>query len=104
MVSVVYRFNFFYFWGFKLKKKAQGLSLNTIIIAVIVLIVLVVLIVIFSGKIGGFRKGLDNCDGTCESSAANCGSDKTPIFLINCDDDGDGKADGGNYCCTTQNG
>jgi len=35
-------------------RKAQGLSLNTIIIAVLVLIVLVVLIVIFSGKLGDF--------------------------------------------------
>ena len=82
-----------------MNKKAQGLSLNTIIIAVIVLIVLVILILIFSGKIGGFRRGINACDGTCESSSSDCGDDKNPIYLINCDDDGDGKADDGNYCC-----
>ena len=34
-----------------MKNKAQGMSLNVIIIAVIVLIVLVVLVLVFSGKI-----------------------------------------------------
>ncbi len=35
-------------------KKAQGMSLNVIIIAVLALIVLVVLVVIFAGKAGQF--------------------------------------------------
>lgn len=39
-------------------KKAQGLSLNTIIIAAIVLIVLIVLWAIFTGRMGGFTKGV----------------------------------------------
>ena len=37
-----------------MKKNAQGLSLNTVVIASIVLIVLVVLIGIFTGHIGGW--------------------------------------------------
>ena len=42
--------------------KAQGLSLNTIIIAALVLIVLVVLIVIFTGKMGSFVTNVESCD------------------------------------------
>ena len=41
-------------------KKAQGLSLNTIIIAAIVLIVLVVLIMVFTGRMGWFTRGIVN--------------------------------------------
>ena len=37
-------------------KKAQGLSINVIIIAAIALIVLVVLVAIFSGRLGDFGK------------------------------------------------
>ena len=41
-------------------RKAQGLSLNTIIIAAIVLVVLVVLFLIFTGRMGSFAVGVDN--------------------------------------------
>ncbi len=37
-------------------KRAQGLALNTIIIAILVVVVLVVLILIFTGMIGGSAK------------------------------------------------
>ena len=80
-------------------KKAQGLSLNTIIIAVLVLIVLVILVLIFSGKIVDFREGISSCSVRCESSSAECLEDENPIYLSGCDADADGKADGGNYCC-----
>ncbi len=51
-------------------KKAQGISINTIIIALIALTVLVVLIAIFSGAIGGWISGVNTCEGkgTCASS------------------------------------
>lgn len=39
-------------------KKAQGLSLTTIIVAAIALIVLVILVMIFTGRIGIFSKGV----------------------------------------------
>jgi len=43
-------------------KKAQGLSLNTIIIAIVVLIVLVVLIMIFTGYFGSrFTPEVTSC-------------------------------------------
>jgi len=82
-------------------KKAQGLSLNTIIIAVLVLIVLVILIILISGRMRDFRKGINACDGTCEISTSDCDEDENPVYLINCDD-GSGPEEGENYCCMEQ--
>jgi hypothetical protein len=52
-----------------MNKKAQGLSLNTIIVAIIVLIVLVVIIMLFTGYFGSkFTPGVTSCGaqgGTC---------------------------------------
>lgn len=42
-------------------KKAQGLSLNVIIIAALALIVLVVLVFIFSGRLKIFGQSVENC-------------------------------------------
>jgi hypothetical protein len=48
--------------GMKMKRKAQGLSLNTIIVAIIVLIVLVVIIMLFTGYFGSkFTPGVTSC-------------------------------------------
>jgi len=47
-------------------RKAQGLSITTIIVAVIGLIIVIVLIAIFTGRIGGFSVGLDESK-TCKS-------------------------------------
>ncbi len=52
-------------------RKAQGLSMNTIIIAALALIVLIVLVFVFSGKIRDFTGTSNKCEslgGTCESS------------------------------------
>ena len=43
-------------------KKAQGLSLNTIIIAALVIMVLVILALVFTGQIGGFSEDTDGCN------------------------------------------
>ncbi len=62
-------------------KKAQGLSLNTIIIAIIVMIVLVVIIMVFTGYFGAkFTPGMTNCEnngGKCvfASEDEGCGYD-----------------------------
>jgi len=40
-------------------KKGQGLSLTTIIVAAIALIVLVILVMIFTGRIGVFKTGVE---------------------------------------------
>ena len=47
-----------------MKKRAQGLSLNTIVLAVLALLVLVVIIVIFSGQIGTVSKGFTNAQNS----------------------------------------
>ena len=55
-------------------KRGQGLSLNTIIIAAIALIVLVVLVMIFTGRMGGFTRGLGKattCDQACKAGGYN---------------------------------
>lgn len=54
-------------------KKAQGLPMNTIVIAAIVLVVLVVLIMIFTGSIGKWRQDIEEkpcteVGGTCDTT------------------------------------
>lgn len=49
-------------------KKAQGISLNVIIIAALALIVLVVLVAIFTGRMGITIRGIESCadkNGVC---------------------------------------
>ncbi len=46
-----------------MKKKAQGLPLNIVIISVIVLVVLVVIWVIFAGRTTKFAEELNTCRG-----------------------------------------
>tara|TARA_Y100000310_G_scaffold2558_1_gene3292 strand:+ start:9484 stop:9753 length:270 start_codon:yes stop_codon:yes gene_type:complete len=64
-------------------KKAQGISINVIIIVAIALIVLVVLIAVFTGRLGAFGQDVDSsrsCQSTCsalgqsfsDKSAASC--------------------------------
>lgn len=56
-------------------KKAQGMSVNVIIIAVLALLVLVVLAFIFTGKIGQFASTTADCESiagnTCEIQCGN---------------------------------
>ena len=50
-------------------KKAQGLSLNTIIIAALVIMVLVILILVFTGRMGNFSSSSESCQakgGRCD--------------------------------------
>ena len=59
-------------------KKGQGISINTIIIAAIGLAVLVVLFAIFTGRLGGFTKGVtetDTCAQKCSALNLRKGSD-----------------------------
>ena len=72
-------------------KKAQGMSLNTVIIAIIVLVVLVVLVMIFTGYFGKvFTPTVASCNtagGECKEGAtasAACGNDATgkPIGTV----------------------
>ena len=56
-------------------KKGQGLSINVIIIVAIALIVLVVLVAVFTGRLGGFVKGVDET-ATCQASCTAFGMQK----------------------------
>ena len=52
-------------------KKAQSISINTIIVAIIALLVLVVLVFVFSKQIGDWFETTNTCEtvgGTCEFS------------------------------------
>ena len=72
-------------------KKAQGLTLNTIIIAVLALIVLIVLIIIFTGKINLFNTQANKCVGPCKDSPYCDGG----IIGYKSDD----CKNSGGYCC-----
>ncbi|MBI2136595.1 hypothetical protein HYU06_05995 [Candidatus Woesearchaeota archaeon] len=56
-------------------KKAQGMTLNVVVVAAIVLLVLVVLVLIFTGKIGNFVGESEKCitkGGTCVAAKDGC--------------------------------
>jgi len=68
-------------------KKAQGLSINTIIIAIIVLVVLVVLVMVFSGYFGKWTGLTGVCEtqgGTCqpEGTTKTCANGKVKINAL----------------------
>ncbi len=84
-----------------MNKKAQGISLNVIIIAAIALLVLVVLIVIFSGRIGIFNKGVEGATGTgtaCPGDTPNAfdGCPKGKTLVIG----NFNNVDAGKICCS----
>ena len=76
-----------------INKKAQGLPLNTIVIAAIAIIVLIVMVMFFSGSFRKANQGLDDCPakGGYFHPTAECpeGGIPTPTGL-----EGDNK-----YCC-----
>ena len=87
-----------------MSKKAQGLSLNTIVIAAIVLVVLLVVLVIFKGGIGKIWPsiiGVNNCkdvsgmdaDGCKAAGACTAG---TEVYGLGCEKKDEGKTP---YCC-----
>ncbi|TKJ17381.1 hypothetical protein CEE44_02500 [Candidatus Woesearchaeota archaeon B3_Woes] len=66
-------------------KKAQGLSLQTIVISILALIVLAVILFVFSGKIGDVKTSLDSCTekgGECKTPCSYGATIKTQ----ECDD------------------
>ena len=95
-----------------MNKKAQGLPLNTIIIAIIVIVVLVVVILIFTGQLRGFQIGAREASGTncldtegqvCTFMGCSAPIDaKCPIGLRCCPrDDTGGTPGGGGTSCGT---
>jgi hypothetical protein len=69
-------------------KKAQGISLTTVVIAAVALIVLVVLILIFSGRLQLFNKGVNSCPAkTFEAKPGQitlgmCPGGRLPVSVI----------------------
>lgn len=83
-------------------KKAQGLPLNTIVIAVLVLLILVVLIIIFGKYIGGFAKGVKSCESSGgEGCFNNCNPEtlNLPAGSIIANIPGTECEDKGQKCC-----
>ena len=58
----------------KIQKKAQGLSINAIILAVIALVVLVVLVAIFTGRIGIFSGAVGQTGDATKTCAEQSGT------------------------------
>ena len=80
-------------------KKAQGLSLNTMVIAAVVLIVLLILVGIFTGYFGSFvpslkAAGEQTCDKTGYEGADSCDPDTQRQLYGNFPD-----LDPGQVCC-----
>jgi hypothetical protein len=57
-----------------MNKKAQGISINTIIIAAIGLAVLVVLFVVFTGRFNIFNEGVKGSSLTCTKACQTLGN------------------------------
>ena len=75
--------------------RAQGLSLNTIVIAALVLVVLVVLVVILTGQVGRFGGSLKDCSSLGGECQNGCNEGQAEIKGTNCPDDYSGKP----QCC-----
>ena len=79
-------------------RKAQGLPLNTIIVAALVLIVLVVLILIFTGQMGDWIQGIgksrkDECPDDSTMQEGPCDSETQVTVKI---------TPNGKYCCAAK--
>jgi len=95
-----------------MSKKAQGMSLNVVIIAALGLLVLVVLAIIFTGRTGGFVKETDKCavkygtTGKCVATADECAGVYDKVLSGACDLNGDNNfhfnnVENDGYCCVT---
>jgi hypothetical protein len=86
-------------------KRAESLSLQTIIIAAIVLVVFIVVILIFTKGIPKNLPKFNDCDPTaCVPTSDKCGSGTVAIYGLGCDQikDATGKVPNPPpkpYCC-----
>ena len=55
-----------------MNKKAQGLSITTVVVAILAILVLVVLFYIFTTQTGGLTRQLITCPGTCDTGRELC--------------------------------
>jgi len=86
-------------------KRAEGLSLNVVIIAILALLVLLVVSLIFTGRLALFNKGIDSCAGQCVENTQECADlDGQPQYTGKCREGG-GQPDASKpYCCVIQKG
>lgn len=83
-------------------KKAQGLSMNMIVIAAITLLILFLVTYLVLGKNRDIQKGISNCEGFCTTDKAEClEAGGIPNPVSNCIDE-KGQTQPKNdvlYCC-----
>jgi len=83
-------------------KKAQGISMETIVVAVIVLFVLAVLLLVFTGRINIFGIGLKECatmQGQCQDKL--CKDDnRATLYGGKCTLPGTNTNDPTKHCCS----
>lgn len=79
-------------------KKAQGMSLNVIVVAAIVVLILIVLSVIFIRGTGSFVESVASCERKGGQCAVECGSIVygTEEYTIR---DFDARCSDGQVCC-----
>ena len=67
-------------------KKAQGLSMTTIIISTLAFIVLIFLVAIFTGKIGGFGSDIDTSLDSFKDKCVLPGTNRKCDIATTCND------------------
>lgn len=86
----------------RISKKAQGISMNAIIVAAIALIVLVVLVAIFTGRLGTWGQGVTTISkNECTGPAYN-GACRDAVVTGGCDKTREVRAYGATGCLTGQ--
>ena len=81
-----------------LSKKAQGMSINTIILVALGLIILVIFTVIVSCRFQFLGRSLSECDGQCVTTKSAC-SNGAPVPTTNCVDGSGVPKEGAGWCC-----
>ncbi|MBI4139328.1 hypothetical protein HY483_00010 [Candidatus Woesearchaeota archaeon] len=77
--------------------KAQGLSINTVILIALGVLVLIILAFVVGGKFKDLGTTTSQCDGRCVVDKGDCSPD-IPIPMSSCVEDGQ-KIDGAQWCC-----
>ena len=72
-------------------KKAQGLTMNVVIIAALALLVLIILSVFMASKFQFFGATVKDCDTNRGVCKATCDSDEAKLYQTNCPE--------GEICC-----
>jgi hypothetical protein len=96
----------------KLQTKAQGISINTIIVAAIALIVLIILIAVFTGRMGWWGRDITTaqqgqlCTSAIGEEKNVCALDEEQVIgnfkRCTATDKTDGCLEPGQICCKTK--